>query len=204
MTRVHLVRHGQVHNPENLMYGRLPGWRLSSTGVEQAGLAATYLSESGLDAVYSSPLERAVATAEAIGAKTRLDVEIDDSLVEWELGEVWGGMAWSEIPTTHPDQWDAYMKRPHEADFLDETLDLLADRMVAAILAISNRHPEGRVAVVSHSDPLKAAALALTREDLASLHSYSHPTGGIVTLDVDVERRDAVIVDRWPEELPGK
>ena len=65
---VHVVRHGEVHNPESILYGRQPGWRLSERGQEMAETVARWSSELSLGAIHSSPLERAQQTATPIAA----------------------------------------------------------------------------------------------------------------------------------------
>ena len=62
-TVVHLLRHGEVHNPSGILYGRLPGYHLSATGRLMAAAAADFFAERPVVAVFSSPLERAVETA---------------------------------------------------------------------------------------------------------------------------------------------
>ncbi|MFN2495687.1 MAG: histidine phosphatase family protein [Pseudonocardiaceae bacterium] len=84
MTRtvVHLLRHGEVHNPEGLLYGRLPGFRLSDVGVRQAELIAVHLGHRDVVTVVSSPLLRAQQTAEPISARLGLDLITDERLIE--------------------------------------------------------------------------------------------------------------------------
>ena len=84
MTRtvVHLVRHGEVHNPDGLLYGRLPGYHLSDVGRKQAGIVAEDLADRDVTNVVSSPLERARETATPIAAAHRLDARTDDRLIE--------------------------------------------------------------------------------------------------------------------------
>jgi broad specificity phosphatase PhoE len=81
-TLVHLVRHGEVHNPDAVLYGRLPGYRLSDTGRKQAGLVADALADHDVAAVLSSPLERALETAAVIAEQHDVDVIADDRLIE--------------------------------------------------------------------------------------------------------------------------
>ncbi len=81
-TAVHLVRHGEVHNPEHILYGRLPGYGLSESGRAQALRVAEHLSAADVTALFVSPLQRAQETAEPIGAKLGLDPVVDDRLTE--------------------------------------------------------------------------------------------------------------------------
>ena len=79
---VHLVRHGEVDNPRGVLYGRLPGFRLSEAGHVMAKAAADYLAGRDITVVRSSPLERAVQTAEPIAAEFDLPIVTDDRLIE--------------------------------------------------------------------------------------------------------------------------
>ncbi len=81
-TRVHMVRHGEVHNPDRLLYGRLPDYHLSEAGREMAGKVAANLTGRGITHVVSSPLERAQETAEPIAAALGLPVTLDERLIE--------------------------------------------------------------------------------------------------------------------------
>lgn len=82
MSVVHLLRHGEVYNPEGVLYGRLPGFRLSELGEKQADLAADWLAQRPLSHLVSSPLERAQQTAAPTASRTDLPVTIDERLIE--------------------------------------------------------------------------------------------------------------------------
>ena len=82
MTVVHLVRHGEVANPDGLLYGRLPGFHLSEDGVLMAKAAAAYLAGRDVALLLSSPLERALETAAPIAAEFGLEVRVDERLIE--------------------------------------------------------------------------------------------------------------------------
>jgi broad specificity phosphatase PhoE len=82
MTVVFLVRHGEVENPGGIRYGRLPGFGLSARGREQAQAAAEELKGKGARALVSSPLQRAVETAEIIGTALGLEMRIDARFIE--------------------------------------------------------------------------------------------------------------------------
>jgi broad specificity phosphatase PhoE len=82
MTVVHLLRHGEVFNPDRVLYGRLTGYQLSELGIAQAKLAAEFLAQRDIGYLVSSPLERARQTAEPLVAATGLDVAVDERLIE--------------------------------------------------------------------------------------------------------------------------
>jgi broad specificity phosphatase PhoE len=97
-TVVHLLRHGEVHNPTGIMYGRLAGYHLSERGRAMAEKVAAELSTRDVRAIVSSPLERARETAEPIAEALGLEVHLDERLTEAE--NVPGVMAASTQP--HP------------------------------------------------------------------------------------------------------
>jgi len=81
-TTIHLLRHGEVHNPSGVLYGRLPDYHLSDLGREMAERAASALRGRDVTVVTASPLERAQETAAPIGATFSLDVGVDPDLIE--------------------------------------------------------------------------------------------------------------------------
>jgi broad specificity phosphatase PhoE len=81
-TVVHLVRHGEVENPRGVLYGTIPGFHLSADGRVMAKAAADFLAGRDVTVLRSSPLERALETAEPIAAQFGLDVVMDDRLIE--------------------------------------------------------------------------------------------------------------------------
>ena len=84
MPTVHLLRHGHVHNPDKVLYGRLPKFRLSDAGVEMAQAVADYLVAEGIEVgrVVASPLERAQQTAAPIAAAFDLEIATDERVIE--------------------------------------------------------------------------------------------------------------------------
>lgn len=86
MTRtvVHLLRHGEVRNPDKILYGRLPDFHLSPAGLDMAAAAAAALADRDVVRVVSSPLDRAQETALPVAEKLGLDVRTDDRLIEAE------------------------------------------------------------------------------------------------------------------------
>ena len=81
-TVVHLLRHGEVHNPEKVLYGRLPGYRLSDLGDRMAERAAEWFAGRDVVRLVSSPLERARQTATPLAARLGLPVVLDERLIE--------------------------------------------------------------------------------------------------------------------------
>jgi broad specificity phosphatase PhoE len=82
ITVVHLLRHGEVHNPEHVLYGRLPGYHLSALGRQMAAAAADHFDGRAVTAVFASPLERAQETAQPVADRLSLPIITDDLLIE--------------------------------------------------------------------------------------------------------------------------
>ena len=81
-TVVHLVRHGEVHNPDGVLYGRRDGFHLSDRGQQMAEKAAASLASGDVTVLRSSPLERARETAAPLGDRLGLEVGIDERVIE--------------------------------------------------------------------------------------------------------------------------
>lgn len=81
-TVVHLLRHGEVHNPDGVLYGRLPGYHLSANGRQMAAAAADFFAERPVVALFASPLERAQETAKPVADRLGLPIVTDDQLIE--------------------------------------------------------------------------------------------------------------------------
>jgi broad specificity phosphatase PhoE len=81
-TIVHLVRHGEVHNPDGILYGRLPDFHLSDNGVLMAQAVAKWVAGRDVTALFSSPMERAQETAAPLAETLGLETRLDERLIE--------------------------------------------------------------------------------------------------------------------------
>jgi broad specificity phosphatase PhoE len=157
MTRtvVHLVRHGEVHNPDAILYGRLPGYRLSSSGEAMADLVAAALDGRDVTVVRSSPLERAVQTAAPIAAVFGVEPTTDDRLIESDNvfeGKTFGvGDGSLKNPSVWRHLWNPF--RPSWGEPYDD----VAARVLGAV-ADARAAASGHEAVlVSHQLPIEVA-----------------------------------------------
>lgn len=174
-----LIRHGEVHNPEGVVYADLEGFGLSELGRAQAAATATRLPAAST--IVASPLQRAVETANIIAGDIGASVAVDEDLTEWRLGRRWAGEVWESIDERFPGELTAYLDHPHQLDFGEETLDALAARVAGAV----RRHrlaAHGPLVIVSHQDPIQAARLDLTGRVLTDLHQDKPGHAAIVTL----------------------
>ncbi len=185
------MRHGEVHNPDHIVYADLPGFGLSDLGRRQADEAGEYLAPRRLAAVVASPLRRARETAAAIARPHGLEVRIDDELTEWGMAQRWKGLVWEELDDHYPGELDAYLRHPWDLPWSAESLAALAHRMASAIGRWSAQI-DGPVAVVSHQDPIQAARLGLTGRSL-------HTLNGDKPLHAEVF--ELVPADPWQERV---
>ncbi|HEX7100322.1 MAG TPA: histidine phosphatase family protein [Acidimicrobiia bacterium] len=180
--RIHLVRHGEVHNPDHLVYASLPGFRLSPRGEAQARAVARYLGRQPIVGVWSSPLERALLTAEPLAQRVGLPVKTDDALTEWQLMARWAGISWEDIPKKFPGELEAFLDDPTRLDFSPESLDDLARRIAGTVQRLHESHPHGDIVVVSHSAPIRAGVLRLTGSSLSDFWADEPGHGAVTTL----------------------
>ncbi|KKC00271.1 histidine phosphatase family protein [Mycolicibacter arupensis] len=159
-TRVHLIRHGEVHNPDGILYGRLPGFRLSETGQGQAIAAAELLAGRDIVAVIASPLQRAQETATPIAARHDLPIDTDADLIEsanfFEGKRVSpGDGAWR-----NPRFW-WHLRNPFTPSW-GEPYDQIAARMANSVNRARSRAAGHEVVCVSHQLPVWTARQHLT------------------------------------------
>lgn len=151
-TVVHVLRHGEVHNPEKILYGRLPGYHLSELGIQMAKAVAAGLADRAVTVVTASPLERAVQTAEPIAAQFGVSVTIDERLIEstnWFEGR---RFAVGDGALRDPRNW--WVLRDPVTPSWGEPYGSIAARMFAALHS-ARLAAEGHEAVlVSHQLPI--------------------------------------------------
>lgn len=163
-TIVHLLRHGEVHNPTKVLYGRLPGFRLSPLGEQMAQAAAKALADRDVTVVISSPLERARQTAEPIAAHFGLPVDIDERLIESENFFEGKQFGVGDGALRNPRNWRV-LRNPFRPSWGEAYVEIAA-RMHAALLD-ARRRAEGHEAVlVSHQLPIWTLRRHLERRRL--------------------------------------
>ncbi len=165
-TIVHLLRHGEVHNPEGVLYGRLPGYRLSDLGVRMADRVAEAVSEREITHLRVSPLERAQQTAAPLADALGLDIDTDDRVVESSSvfqGQRFGKGAKTLLrPATWRHLWNPW--RPSWGEPYRE----IVTRMMAAVQDARDAALGHEAVVVSHQLPIWTTRLHL--EDRSFLH----------------------------------
>ncbi|MCD2498803.1 MULTISPECIES: histidine phosphatase family protein [Microbacterium] len=188
-TRLHLVRHGEVFNPERVLYGRLPGYRLSQAGRAMAGQAADYVA--GLDrpvgALVCSPLQRTKESAQPFTARFGLAPVVDDRVIEPTNAFEGKRM---RLAVLNPLNW-RYLMRPSVPSW-GEPFASIAARMRAAMDDLWDETDDADAVIVSHQAPIWITHLSVAGEKLAHNPSTRRCALSSVT---SFERRDGV----WTE-----
>lgn len=194
-TTVHLLRHGEVDNPQGLLYGRLPDYHLSALGREMAERAAQALAGRDVALVTSSPLERARETAAPVAQAHSLDVGIDDNLLEatnvFEGERVGVGDGILRMPSKWRHLWNPL--RPSWGEPYVE----LAARMRVAIEAARQAAAGHEAVLVSHQLPIWIARL--DAEQRRFLHDPRKRQCGLASLTTLTFTGDRLIAVAYTE-----
>ncbi|MGC4110990.1 MAG: histidine phosphatase family protein [Nocardioides sp.] len=200
-TVVHLVRHGEVHNPEGVLYGRRDGYHLSERGHEMAERIAQALGERDIVHLRSSPLERAQETAAPLAAARGLTPVLDPRVIE--SANVFEGKRFGhgENALKKPSTW-IHLRNPLKPSWGEPYKEVTA-RMLAAVADARDAARGHEAVIVSHQLPIWVTRLALERrsflhdprrrqctlcsvtsltfagDDLTTI-SYSEPAGDLI------------------------
>ena len=206
---IHLVRHGEVHNPERVLYGTLPGFGLSERGARMAERAAAALKSQGAPVrrVLSSPLQRAQESSAPCGVAFGLDVETDERLIEPMNRFAGGTFNFGVQVLRNPRTW-GWVLNPMKPSW-GEPYESIASRMLAAVADAHASVDDGDVVLVGHQLPIwmvhrKLRGLALyhdprrrrcTLSSITTLQlhgdrfvetGYQDPTAGLADEAVDL------------------
>ena len=179
-TVIHLVRHAEVQNPDNIWYGHLEGFSLSARGRETAEALGEFFASHPLAAVYASPLARAQETARPIARARGLGVDVCQGILETQ----------SHLQGQFADR-RVFLKPRNLRYFLNpfrptwgEPYRSLAARMVRAVEAMRLAHPGGEVVAVSHMTPIQICRLAVEGRPLQPwLSRVPCRRGSVTTLE---------------------
>jgi broad specificity phosphatase PhoE len=151
-TLVHVVRHGEVDNPKGVLYGRLPGYHLSELGRQMAEVVAKHLADRDITYVVSSPLERALETADPIAAAHHLEIAQDSRLIEAENHFQGLKFGVGDGSLRHPRHWPKLVNplRPSWGEpYKDQAV-----RMVGAVESAKDQARGHEAVCVSHQLPI--------------------------------------------------
>jgi len=187
---IHFVRHGEVHNPEKILYGLQPGWKLSERGNQMAEVIAQWSKNLNLGAIHASPLQRAQETVAPIIKAHNLQLTTDENLIE--ASNIFEGKKF-ELGSgvlKHPKSW-RYLYNPWRPSW-GEPYDQIINRMLKALFAARDAAVGKDAICVSHQLPIWILRSAVEgrrllhdprkREcTLASVTSFELDTEGMVS-----------------------
>ena len=197
-----LVRHGETPTTGTVLPGRAPGLHLSDRGRAQAERVADRLAGLAVDAIYSSPLERACETAEPTAARTGLGVNHDDGLLECDFGD-WTGAVIAELAAL--PQWQTVQHDPSAFRFPNgESFIEMQARIVGALEALCATHAGGVIVCFSHADPIKAAVTHALGTHLDLFQRIVISPGAVSAISfVDGQDPAVLMVNSTAEPLSG-
>jgi probable phosphoglycerate mutase len=204
MPTVLLIRHGENdYVKKQRLAGRLPGVHLNERGRAQAQALARALKDTPLKAIYCSPLERAVETAQPIAAARGLKVIKRDALVETRLGE-WEGQSVRRL--SRSKQWKLLQEHPSRFRFPGgEWMVEQQARLAAEIEALCAMHkPKDIIACVGHADPLKLIIAYYIGLPLDNFQRLMVNTASISTLVMSARGALLLNLNQSPAEFNSK
>ncbi|GGN57961.1 histidine phosphatase family protein [Streptomyces kronopolitis] len=201
ITVVHLMRHGEVHNPDGVLYGRRPGYHLSDLGRKMADRVAEHLAGRDITHVVASPLERAQETAEPIAGAHGLELATDERLIE--AGNVFEGKTFGvgDGALKKPGNWK-YLTNPFRPSWGEPYIEQVV-RMMAALGAARDAARGHEAVAVSHQLPIWIVRSFAERRrlwhdprkrqcTLASLTSFTFHGDKIISVGYGEPARDLV------------
>lgn len=182
---IHLLRHGQTIQNQDVRFRGQRDMPLGRTGRREALAAAHALADARVQAVYTSPLARALEVGTAIAGAAGLDDVIPhDGLINLDYGR-WEGLTREECRSVDPDAWQRYVTDPEHAHCPGgESLAATADRVVRALREIGERHAGETVAAVSHGVILRLAVLRIAGHITANWQ-FALPPDGSITFEIE-------------------
>ncbi len=187
MTEIILARHGETEwNVNEVFRGRID-IKLNETGIKQAELLAEYLSNTKIDAIYSSPLKRAVKTAETIAGYHKLDVEIAPGLIDFDYGK-WQGLPHQEVKDKYKELYAEWINSPNRVKIpAGESLNDVRKRAMSVVDDVIAKY-KGAVVLVAHRVVNKVLICALLGLDNSHFWNIRQDTCGITTFSYENER----------------
>jgi len=194
-TVVHVMRHGEVHNPTGVLYGRLPHFRLSPAGEEMARTTAAWLVGRDVTHLVASPLERAQQTAQPISEVLGLSIATDDRLIE--AGNDFEGKTFGvgDGSMRHPENWWR-LRNPWKPSW-GEPYREIAARMLGAVATARDAARGHEAVCVSHQLPIWTVRLHL--EGRSYLHDPRKRECGLASVTSLVYDDDRILTVTYSE-----
>ena len=151
------LRHGQAeNNTKKILAGRSPGVDLTQVGIQQAEQSGKMLESLNISAIYSSPIDRALQTAEIVGKHCDLEIMNDDRLIELDMGK-FTKMPYDQIFEKHGNVFLKFYEGSLEISHNGvESFSEVQKRVFDIVDFVKNEHKDENVVLVTHMDPIKA------------------------------------------------
>jgi broad specificity phosphatase PhoE len=157
VTVFHLLRHGEHVLRGRVLAGRTPGVGLSALGCTEIEAVADRLADENIEALYSSPLQRARETAEILAERLKLPIQYREDVLELDFGE-WTGLTFDAVRADQ--RWQLWNSCRSIATVPGgESMRQVQERAVKALLNLRETHRDGTVVIVSHGDVIRATLL---------------------------------------------
>jgi probable phosphoglycerate mutase len=181
--RLFVIRHGETEWSRARRFAGSHDIPLTERGRRQCEAVAAALAEARLEAVCTSPLERARTSAEIIAKPHRLEVTVDPVWAEMAFGE-WQGLTRDELDTRFPEPASIWRLTPHlAAPPGGEAVSAVAARVASALDTLRGAHPDGTVALVTHAVVARLVVLDALGLGPERLWSVDASPAGITEID---------------------
>jgi probable phosphoglycerate mutase len=195
-TTILLIRHAMTNAVGARLTGRAPGVSLSPEGAAQAERLREHLRDVSIEAIYSSPMERAIATALPLARERGLAVQTLDGLNEVDFGD-WTGLTFSQLDRL--PEWRRFNRERGSAPVPNgERAADVQRRVIGTLAALAARHRGGTIAAVSHADVIRNAVLFATATPLDLWQRFEISPASITVVDYEHAMPRVLTVDQRP------
>jgi broad specificity phosphatase PhoE len=195
VTRLIVVRHGRTE------WNRIERFRgradigLDEVGVKQAESAAKRIGEWPISAIYSSPLHRALTTAEIIAGPLGLNVQLAPGIVDIDYG-AWQGLSTEDVVARDGHLYSQWIESPHKVKFPGgESLAEVKERSASAVNDLIQQHPKETVVVVSHKVICQILILSLLGLDISHFWQITQDVGAMNLFEVRAGVSSALFIN---------
>jgi len=180
-----MIRHGEIASNVNKVYaGRSPE-PLTEKGIQQARQVSEKLKSLKIDALYSSPIQRALQTAQIVGEHIGIDPVVNDAFRELEMGP-WEGMSEHDVAKEYPDEWVLWNKNPAELKLPGrETLNELLERVIEGVRNIYHEARSPNIVIVTHVAVIRVLLLWYAEKSLDLYKSIHVPNAEIFEIRIN-------------------
>lgn len=202
--RCYLIRHGEILSNIKKMYAGLSEESLTAKGEEQARLLARQLEGRGIRLIYSSPLTRAVETAEILKNHLGLNVILEKELREIILGPL-EGLSYEQLIARFPEVWETWCRAPAELRLEGmEPLEDVQKRIITLMRGWLKKHQGEIIAAVSHMAVIRCTLLYSAQRPLNDYRKIDIPNAAAFCFELKEKNPDDGLDLRLIEEIRGE